>query len=319
MATRTEQAEPDRQTIQEAAAWHAQLGDEECSEDDRAAFARWLAASPANATAFDRMTEVAGRVASQGPVGRTVLSAMLGSRRRPNLAIGMFLLAGGSLIGWAASENPSIRASIADRRTSIGELASVSLASGDRLKLDTDSAADIDRGDRTIRLWRGGIMAMVRAGLAQPFIIRTDNGTAQALGSRFSVRVEGDATLVSVIEHSVRACPAQRDRTCLILGEGQSARLDRDGVHRLGDADPAAISAWSEGLLVVEERPLARILDELNRYRRHPIRYDPADLIDLRVSGTFPLTDTDRALTSLSMALPVAIDRDGTAVTVRRR
>ncbi|WP_370444251.1 hypothetical protein [Candidatus Burkholderia verschuerenii] len=51
---------------------------------------------------------------------------------------------------------------------------------------------------------------------------------------------------------------------------------------------------------------LADFLSEIGRYRRGVVRCD-ASIADLRLSGTYPLDDTDRVLAALAHALPVRI------------
>ncbi|HBD34979.1 MAG TPA: histidine kinase, partial [Cupriavidus sp.] len=50
----------------------------------------------------------------------------------------------------------------------------------------------------------------------------------------------------------------------------------------------------------------ADFLAEVDRYRPGRLRCAP-DVADLRVSGTFPIADTDRILDALRTALPVRI------------
>jgi len=298
--------------------WQARLGYEGSDAAERALFDRWVTAHPSHRVAFDRMSRIAGRVAHQDAVGQTALDTMLTKRpRRGWLAI--LLLGGAGLLGWSAAQSPVVRSHIADTRTARGEVRSVLLATADRVTLDSDSAIDVDDARRSVRLWRGGIMAEVEHGDPRAFVVRTSNGTARALGTAFSVRIDGDATIVAVVKSRVEACADEGTRVCLTLRPGQAARLDGAGAHRLADVDPAVEAAWSEGLLIAEDMPLAQVIDRLNRYRQTPIRYQAAALKGLSLSGVFPLTDGDRALASIGAALPVTVEHTADGVTVRRR
>ncbi|HCN45576.1 MAG TPA: iron dicitrate transport regulator FecR, partial [Pseudomonas sp.] len=66
--------------------------------------------------------------------------------------------------------------------------------------------------------------------------------------------------------------------------------------------------AWSRGLLLAEDMPLGRFIEELGSYRRGHIGLDPA-LSELRVMGSFPLNDTDLVLAQLQDALPIKVQR----------
>jgi transmembrane sensor len=53
--------------------------------------------------------------------------------------------------------------------------------------------------------------------------------------------------------------------------------------------------------------PLGDFVTELARYRSGHVACDPA-VAGLRVSGTYPLADTDRVLAILGKSLPVAVE-----------
>jgi transmembrane sensor len=65
-------------------------------------------------------------------------------------------------------------------------------------------------------------------------------------------------------------------------------------------------AAWAQGLLVAEHMRVQDFAGTLGRYRSGILRCDPL-AADLRISGVFSLTDTDRALESLALALPVTV------------
>ena len=59
-------------------------------------------------------------------------------------------------------------------------------------------------------------------------------------------------------------------------------------------------------MLVASNLRLADFLTELDRYRNGSLSCDPA-VADLRLSGTYPLADSDRVLTALPGILPVEV------------
>lgn len=319
MVSRTDPGEPSRAVIEQAAAWQAQLADESCDDTERSSFDAWLNADPTHRIAFDRMGAIAGRMVRQDPIRRAALHSLLSRRRQRAGILGLLLLVGAGLIGTLAAQSPAVRSRIADERSPIGDLKSATFASGDRITLDSGSAADLDDGDRTVRLWQGAVMAKVQHGSTRPFVVRTPHGSAVALGTQFSVRIEDGATIVAVVQSRVEACADRGARPCLTLAPGQSARLDDRGAHRLADIDPAAEAAWSEGLLVADDMPVAQLVERLNRYRTAPIRYRAGALDGLSLSGSFPLRDTDRALASIGAALPVTVEATADGPVLHRR
>lgn len=61
-------------------------------------------------------------------------------------------------------------------------------------------------------------------------------------------------------------------------------------------------------MLVVENQRLGDLLATLSEYRHGYLGVD-SRIADLRISGSFPLHDTDRALAALPPSLPVRIER----------
>jgi transmembrane sensor len=72
-------------------------------------------------------------------------------------------------------------------------------------------------------------------------------------------------------------------------------------------ASPTA-DAWANGMLVVENMRLGDLLEQLSDYRQGFLNADP-HVADLRISGSFPLNNTDLALAALPPSLPVQIER----------
>lgn len=303
---------PSAAVVERAAEWLAHLESGDATDADRVAFRAWRDAHPSHALALDRMGGLVGDRAERETLRRLFLRP---GAKAPAAMLGLAAL---GFAGWLAVQATATLH--ADQRTQIGETRAVALKTQDRIVLATDSAADIDDGRRTVRLLRGELLARVVKGAPAPFVVQTRDGTAQALGTAFTVRQLADATRVTVIESRVRVCPARQADACLILAPGQQATMTRDAVTALPDAAPATAGAWSEGWLPVEDQPLVDVLDELNRWRAKPIRFDRQALADLRVSGVFPLRQTDRAVANLARSLPLRIDRtDPTSPLVARR
>ena len=57
-------------------------------------------------------------------------------------------------------------------------------------------------------------------------------------------------------------------------------------------------------MLMADKMRLADFVAELTRYRRGFLRCDPS-IADLRISGAFPISDTDRTLNMLVHTYPV--------------
>ncbi len=138
----------------------------------------------------------------------------------------------------------------------------------------------------------------------RPFLVRTPFGAVQALGTRFVVRLDEGSALVSVQEDSVALRPAD-SADSVIAQAGQDWRLDRQRAQRI--PEPVMVAhAWTEGVIVGKNLRLADLLHELSRYRRGRISCAP-EVADLRVSGTYHVSDTDQALQFLAQTLPIRL------------
>lgn len=275
----------------------------------------WLASDPAHAEAWARLQRGLGSPYDRLrrlPGASELLLRQHGGRR--DLLRG---LAGLGLLGaglWLGARSTPGRALLADLRTGTGERRDFVLADGSHLYLNAESAVDIafDASQRLILLRRGELVVQVAADAARPFVVRTAQGEARALGTRFLVRQEAADTRVVVLEHSVRvSLPGRRDWRDLREGEG--ALLQADGIQPL--RGQARRADWLSGQLSVADEPLEAVIDALRPYLRGYIRVEPRAR-QLRVQGVFPLDQPARALAALGETLPLRIERYGPWLTL---
>jgi transmembrane sensor len=178
------------------------------------------------------------------------------------------------------------------------------------VRLNSASAVDIQFSDsqRAVRLHSGEILVQTAHGDSRPFVVLTEHGSLRALGTRFLVRREGTSTRLTVLQSAVAAQPAEGNSE-RIIHSGEQVLMQR---QRLGSVLPAPLSAaaWSHGMLVADNLRLEDLLNALGEYRSGYLGLDPS-LADLRISGSFPLHDSDKALAALPPSLPVKIERVG--------
>ncbi|WP_369989286.1 FecR domain-containing protein [Pseudomonas xanthosomatis] len=295
------------QVLEAAIAWKLCLDQGSGTPDERNEFMRWHAAHEEHARAWLQLGLLDQRVsAAAGPARNALLQSRSGMRQRLGGLAGMLVL--GGLLAWAGL--PSLSASywLADQRTGTGELRTLRLEDGTLLSLNTHTAVDIDyQGDeRVIVLHQGEISVETGHDDPRPLQVRTDDGRLRPLGTRFLVKREAAGTRLEVLQSQVAAKPHNSGDE-QVLGEGRQVLMSADG---LGPVEPVAAGAdaWTRGMLVVDNVPLKDLLATLGQYRNGHLGVSD-EVADLRVSGSFPLTDTDLALASLLPALPVKIER----------
>ncbi|MNC61322.1 fec operon regulator FecR [compost metagenome] len=92
-----------------------------------------------------------------------------------------------------------------------------------------------------------------------------------------------------------------------ILREGKQVLIRNDGLGQIMALNLGA-DAWTRGMLVVDNARLEDLVHELGRYRRGHLGVAP-EVADLRITGSFPLQNTDLALSALLPTLPVQIEQ----------
>lgn len=298
----------DPRLLGEAADWLMRLQSGKNTAEQRRVFEQWRTQSAAHAAAWQRAETVLttfGQVPAR--IGRETLNGLAApDRRRVIHALG--LCAFGAPIAWLAWQHQSAGLWDADLRTAKGEQRTLELADGTRLVLNTDSAVDVlfDAETRRLRLIRGEILVTTArdpAAPARPFVVETAEGRIHPIGTRFSVRQFDGETHAAVFEGAVEIHTARGRKHLLHAGE-----QSRFQAHRISATTPVERSAalWEHGMLAARDMPLAELIAELARYRTGVLRCHPG-VATLRVSGAFPLRDTDASLDLLLQTRPLAL------------
>jgi transmembrane sensor len=321
----------DPQILGEAADWLVQLHSGEVTGADHQAIAQWRGRSEQHAQAWQRAEALLGDFRSV-PAGIAVqtlrnVDRRKGVQRRQLLnRLGLLLLGGPA--AWLAWQQKPWEVWASDLHTATGEQKQLRLPDGSQLLLNTATAIDIAFNDqqRRVRLLRGEILLTVAAepgpvapspaepartvaGVrveSRPFIVQTDQGSARAMGTRFSVRVLDDRSQVAASEGAVMLLPLH-DPIGAVIKAGQTASFDRDQVSAPRALAAGALS-WENGMLLAQDMRLGEVLEELARYRPGVLRCHGA-VADMRVSGAFSLRDSDASLRLLQDTLPISVSR----------
>jgi len=294
--------------ISVAARWYARLHSGIATDADRSAWNDWLVADPAHRQAWQRMAAV-GEQMARVP-GALAAPALRGAgRSRRQLLRSVVILVPATSLGWLGWRSDTSQQLLADYRTAVGERRAFRLPDGGSLLLNTDTSVNLkyDGQQRVLELLRGEILVTTAADPAQrPFIVRTRHGQVRALGTRFLVRsqaLEGD---VAVLEKAVEV-RASSGALAVRVEAGQSIAFSDRSVGAIRRNDASA-GAWQQGSIIALDRPLGELLADLSRYRTGVLRCDPR-IAQLKVSGAFPIDDTDRALAALETGFALHVTR----------
>ncbi|MEX5509298.1 FecR family protein [Pseudomonas paralactis] len=315
---------PQQHSITEAAAeWAVRLHAGALSEQEQAELRQWIARDSRHegALRFAEQTWAAlGEVHKDEPVHRQrpatpTPPVRRSKRRRPwqrAAAVALIVVVAG--VGWVRGPDVLLHLQ-ADYVTQKGEVRTVQLADGSKVELDSASAIrlDYDGVQRGISLLQGSAVfdvAPMKGEETRPFVVRSAGGQTRALGTRFVVEREGQSQAwVGVLQHSVEVSmqaspttgPAER-----VVQQGQAARYSPDdGVVSLDQFDVDRATSWRRGVLIFDRQPLAKVIEQLNRYRPGRVVLADAALGEREVSGVFRLDMLDSALATLTQELQV--------------
>lgn len=306
-----------RATADAAADWLTLLMSGEAGDEQQRQWHQWRQAHVDHEAAWQHVESVTGRMKSLERAPAYAALSSYGASDRPSStarrrATRMLLWGGlATGVGLLASRTGTWQASVADYRSGTGEQRDFTLEDGTRLTLNTDSAVNLrfDANQRRILLVAGEIMITTRHGSGpadpRPLLVATAEGSIRSLGTRFTVRQRTGRTVVAVLESAVEISPWADSGGARLLHAGQQTQFSRNAVEAPHSIDERA-DAWARGQLVADEQRLDDFLAELDRYRPGMLRVDP-QIASLRLSGVFPLADTDRILATLPSVLPVRV------------
>ncbi|GKV82772.1 DUF4974 domain-containing protein [Pectobacterium atrosepticum] len=291
------------QIQQQAAEWILRFSEVEQDSDDarllQKEWQQWCLSDARHSVVYHQMQQLWASAA--------ITPAVTSRKSRSSRYVALVIFIAG---GWLLSQLPYAYW-LADQRTVAGEVRRIVLDDGSELMLNSNSAVNISftSQKRTITLLRGEIYAHVaKDPRSRPFVIDSAQATAQALGTRYSVRDTGEDTLVSVDESLVRVTANGNSNIRIDLGAGQRVGLDQLHITRPVGASTEA--GWIHNQLIFENTPFIQVIDELSRHYPGPIYLDPRqrqELGSLHFTGVLPLNDSQQALELLKHSLPISV------------
>ncbi|WP_198969079.1 FecR domain-containing protein [Xylophilus sp. ASV27] len=298
--------------LDEAAEWLMRLHDSGATDADRTACERWRQADPEHARAWERAELLMGKLgglptALALPALDRPARSRAGRRAAVARLAALLAVAPAAWMAWHAADGQGWTAGL---HTGTGERRTERLADGSLLMLDTASAVDIhfDAALRRVDLRHGAISIQTAPDPAtprRPFVVDTALGRLRALGTRFTVRDDSGSVRLAVTQGAVEVRLHGASGPPLVVPTGRQTVLSAQGVAVPQPVPPEA-TAWTQGMLMADAMPLGDFCAELGRYRPGMLHCAP-EVAALRVSGTFPLADTDRTLTMLASTYPVDV------------
>ncbi|MNK13216.1 fec operon regulator FecR [compost metagenome] len=292
--------------------------------EEQAHLTAWLEAADAHRTAFWRLEyswEQTGRlIALRHPdiLADTIAEARPAPRRSalPRWATGLVAVVAVVVISAVLWPRPAVYA------TETGERRLVALSDGSRVELNTRTRfrAAISADAREAWLDQGEAYFEVAHDASRPFTVHAGDRTVRVLGTRFSVRRDGDNVRVMVAEGRVRLTgadaalavkPVILGRGDVATGDGQSLLKSRTTIQQVEDH-----LAWRRGLLVFDQVTLSDAAAEFNRYNLTQLTVLDPETADIRIGGSFEAANADAFVRLLRSAYGLEIAREGETVKI---
>ncbi|WP_198670388.1 FecR domain-containing protein [Dyella sp. C9] len=309
---------PNKETLRVAADWWVRLRDPAASERTMEQWMAWTAEDPSHLTAFERVTELAMRLAALGEVSRARLLAEFAPsqaarfRWQPWAAAAAVVLVAGGVAGWLLLGG---QVQTQQYSSAVAGTQDVTLADGSRISLGgaTRVTTRFGRGLRQVELAEGEVYLEVAHNPQRPFVVQAGKLTIRDIGTAFDVRRTGDLVTVTMAEGRVRIYQgANGDDAGLDAVAGQAVSYDpARPAMKVSSADPAEVAAWRDSRLEFDNEPLSVVVANINRYSKRPLRIVDADLAPMTFTGTVRTDAIEEWLRALPKVLPLRVSEEG--------
>lgn len=311
-----------------AARWLIRREEAEWSEAEQAELDAWLEESMAHKAAYWRLEHYwreADRIGALG-VGAQYEPAdpyapSLPWWKQAPIAASLLAAAGLGLTMYEIwQEKPEV---IADARftTPVGGHRIVPLSDGSKIEMNTATLVRTAVAEESREVWldRGEAYFDIAHREGSPFVVHAGSRTVTVLGTKFSVRRDGEKVTVSVVEGRVRVDDAngQTVPTAIItagdvaIARGPSTLLTARSEERVESG-----LAWRNGMLAFDQSTLGEAATEFNRYNRKRIEIIDPEVAKIRIGGTFRASNVDAFVLLLREAYGLSVETDASVVKI---
>lgn len=311
---------------QEALHWLIRKEEPDWSEGAQAELAHWLDASDAHKAAFWRAEygwRKADRIRALGAEGhRAPARPALAVGWRPALIAASLVIAVALGSYWTVPE-PRTAPHLAQTRyaTPVGARITVRLTDGSKVELNTATVmrAAVSRQKRELWLDSGEAYFEVAHREGLPFVVHAGKQRITVLGTKFSVRRDGDRVVVNVLEGRVRVEDgASNGDHASIIGAGDFAvaRGPSTLVTTKSEEHVESALAWRDGMIVFDQTALSDVVAEFNRYNRKPITMGNDEAGEIRIGGAFQASNVDAFLRLLRDAYGLKVEETADRIKI---
>src|SRR4051812_13822602 len=192
----------DKSPAHEAADWLVRL-QADATEADWLAFETWLAASPENWAAYDKLERLSAEIDVRADDVRAALRTPAAPRAHARAALARWAVAGAiaaaaGLLLLIFLPTATVTPQVFD--TAKGQVREIALADGTHVALDTASHIEVtlERGARRVTMGDGEAAFDVAKDARRPFLITVGDRTVKVVGTEFNVENRDQRLRVTV-------------------------------------------------------------------------------------------------------------------------
>lgn len=324
----------DDQIIEAATRWfHLRDGE---GAFDQAAFEAWLAENPRHQQIYDDISErdrrlqalkeapelLAMRSEALKYARRSAVAANVNERRmnRRNLlaaCLGGGVVLVGSVVG-------GVKLSAKTFKTGIGEQRTVKLADESTIVLDANSEVRVHyrSKERQVQLVSGRAHFEVAKDASRPFTVRAHDKSVTALGTAFTVDLQGQKVSVTLIEGRISVQKSGLDGKLIQVSDAvqpnqELVMADSGQIELIKDVDLSRSQGWREGAIYFDNETLEEAVERMNNYSHTRIRVDSGRIKNLPISGQFSAGNTASFVDAIASFYPVEVKKDGDTLVIR--
>lgn len=201
--------------------------------------------------------------------------------------------------------------------TERGERRLVSLSDGSRVELNTSTRlrAALSTKEREAWLDQGEAYFDVAHDATRPFVVHLGERQVRVLGTRFTLRREGDEVRVVVAEGRVEvadAHPRPKARP-VVLRPGGVVTAERGAMLQTQTSMDQVENelAWRRGMVVFDQMSLGEAAQEFNRYNKIQLEIPDAQTAGIRIGGSFEADNSEAFVRLLHSAYGLKVERRG--------
>jgi len=177
------------------------------------------------------------------------------------------------------------------------ETKTVPLEDGSVVRLGPSSHLRVWVGEQRRVALDGAAFFAIASDSTRPFVVSTDAGTAEVLGTRFEIRTEAESLRLVVVEGRVALSAAGRQ---VEVSGGAMSRIAKGSAPSAPqEADVWEMLDWRDGLLIFHATPLAQVLAEVEKQFGVPVVIRDTSIAHRSVTAWFedePLGDVVSAI-----------------------